>query len=108
MGTAKTKAPAPEETGGEQEINVNQEVQTPDPWEKVPIKLNRIPGGNDEEYFSVNNYSCIIPRNGKTYMVPRCVKKESDRSERAIEKMYENKDAMLDATRQAALAANMR
>ena len=105
MATAKTKAPAPEETGGEQQIN---EVRTPDPWERVPVKLNRIPGGNDEEYISVNDYSCTIPRNGKTYMVPRCVAKEIRRSERAIEKMYENKDAMLDATRQAALAANMR
>ena len=78
MATKKTTAPA------EEAIEEIEEAVVYDPWEKVPVKINKESGTDEQLYVSVNDYSCIIPK-GKTVMVPRCVKEEIERSQAAKE-----------------------
>lgn len=60
--------------------------------ERVPLKLPRIDGGNESEYVSVNDYSCIIPR-GVQVLVPKFVYDEVMRSETAKDNLFLLKDA---------------
>lgn len=93
MATAKKKPAAPEKELG--------------PWDKVPVRLPRITGGEEQEYISVNDYSCIIPRDGKPHMVPLCVAKELRRSERAEARKYEHRDEMISAAAASKSAAGI-
>ena len=89
MATKKTTAPA------EEEIVETAEEAVYDPWERVPVKLERESGADEQVYVSVNDYSCIIPR-GKTVMVPRCVKEEIERSKAAKDALYATVEDLLN------------
>ena len=89
MATKKTTAPAEEVA---EEI-LEEEVY--DPYERVPVKLNRESGSDEVVYVSVNDYSCTIPR-GKTVMVPRFIKEEIDRSEAAKEALHLTEENLMN------------
>ena len=88
MATKKTTAPA-------EENEEAQEEEIYDPWERVPVKLNRESGADEVVYVSVNDYSCTIPR-GKTVMVPRFIKEEIDRSEAAKEALHLTEESLMN------------
>ena len=92
MATKKTTAPA------EEAIEEIQEEAVYDPWERVPVKLPRVSGGEEIVYVSVNDYSCTIPR-GKTVEVPRFIKEELDRSEAAKEALDAKMDELLSQSK---------
>ena len=89
MATKKAAAPA------EEAIEEIQEEAVYDPYERVPVKLNRESGADEVVYVSVNDYSCTIPR-GKTVMVPRFIKEEIDRSEAAKEALHLTEESLMN------------
>lgn len=56
-------------------------TQTKGPWDKVKIKLPRIPGSRNADVFArVNDYTCLVKR-GMEVEVPYCVAQVLQNSE---------------------------
>lgn len=71
------------------------EVTDYDPNEKVTVRVPRIHPKEDPNLFvGVNGKNYIIPR-GKAVQVPRFVKDEIERSERAKDRFYETVEELL-------------
>lgn len=70
-------------------------VAVEDPNEKVTIRVPRIHPKEDPNLFvGINGKNYIIPR-GKAVKVPRFVKEEIDRSEKAKDRFYETVEELL-------------
>lgn len=70
-------------------------VAAEDPNEKVTIRVPRIHPKEDPNLFvGINGKNYIIPR-GKAVKVPRFVKEEIDRSEKAKDRFYETVEELL-------------
>ena len=66
---------------------------------KVKVMLPRAPHGEAQEYFvCINGVGYLVPR-GKESFVPPEVAEELDRSNVAVDKMYEDKEQRLAAAR---------
>nr|DAL48026.1 MAG TPA_asm: hypothetical protein [Caudoviricetes sp.] len=70
-------------------------VAVEDPNEKVTIRVPRIHPKEDPNLFvGINGKNYIIPR-GKAVKVPRFVKEEIERSEKAKDRFYETVEELL-------------
>ena len=74
-------------------------VEEPKVEEKVELFIPRGAANDDPNFFiSVNGVNYILPR-GKKSMVPPHIKAEYERSVKAQERMDENIDKMLEASK---------
>ena len=77
------------------DIEETETVAVEDPNEKVTIRVARIHPKEDPNLFvGINGKNYIIPR-GKAVKVPRFVKEEIDRSEKAKDRFYETVEELL-------------
>lgn len=95
---AKAKTIDEEIMNGEDTMIDVEEVETEvteDPNEKETIRVQRIHPKEDPNLFvGINGKNYIIPR-GKAVKVPRFVKEEIERSERAKDRFYETVEELL-------------
>lgn len=95
---AKAKTIDEEIMNGEDTMIDMEEAETvavEDPNEKVTIRVPRIHPKEDPNLFvGINGKNYIIPR-GKAVKVPRFVKEEIDRSEKAKDRFYETVEELL-------------
>lgn len=95
---AKAKTIDEEIMNGEDTMTDVEEVETvavEDPNEKVTIRVPRIHPKEDPNLFvGINGKNYIIPR-GKAVKVPRFVKEEIERSEKAKDRFYETVEELL-------------
>lgn len=106
MATRKT-TDATAETVEETTENVEETTEIvscpPDPWERVPLYIDR--GDNKDDpnvLIGLNGVNYLLPR-GATSMVPRCVAEEYQRSREANNRFL---DRMADLAKQSIESLN--